>query len=728
MKKAGKKICSLLLAVVSFMAAPVTASAVVDIGTPSSSHPAVDVSKGMVYYGGALYRVVQNDGATMTLFMDGDIGNRVYDSSTHQSWSGSEICNYLNTTFLTGTFSTAEQAAIPAYGGTSVVDSVNGVTIDESQKIVLPSYAEVTSTWGMNLSYRTYSLNWWLRSPSYNDNIAAVVLSNGNVNPGVSADSFVDNPYAIRPAFKLNLSSVLFTSAASGGKGAVGTPSLSAAQQPTGAVKLTVISDYDASTNPDGLSLSTTTTAVSAQSGTTVSIPYTGAQTGAGRSVSVAICSQTTGEVLFYGRPVDCASGNASGTASFTLPAEGDLSAGTYTLRVFNEEEHSTNLTDYASTPVDITLTVDNTKPAVTGVSPSGSGIAITASTLSVTFDEVMNSAAGTVSLVPSTGTAPTVTFVGWDTDGRTANFSLSGLASNTTYSYHISGFTDTVGNTMEAVTSGYSFTTAAPAPVLLATPASLNFPSQTFGTTSTVQTITVTGTNLTGDIVVGTPTDAAFTVTKVSGWNNRTGGTLTIAFTPTAAQSYSGTLTISSPSAADVVVNLSGTGVAAPTADATQNTVTAPATVTAGTAFTITAIGHRQSAAGTQVGETRYIPASWSVNPSGNFPAGGPYTASVTIADTGSYTLTASYRLESWDGTQWTDTGTTDTKTADITVTAATTTSTEPTTTTTMGGSPQTGDDSNMWLWVAVLIASLLMAGLAAWQYIRQRRRGTKG
>jgi len=50
-----------------------------------------------------------------------------------------------------------------------------------------------------------------------------------------------------------------------------------------------------------------------------------------------------------------------------TLPV--DLSAGTYTLRVFNEQINGDNVTDFASPPVDISLTVD-ALPAVAALTP----------------------------------------------------------------------------------------------------------------------------------------------------------------------------------------------------------------------------------------------------------------------------------------------------------------------------------------------------------------------
>ena len=57
---------------------------------------------------------------------------------------------------------------------------------------------------------------WWLRSPGNLDNIAAYVRDNGGVRSfGPNVDFVIT---AVRPAFNLDLNSVLFTSAAVGGK------------------------------------------------------------------------------------------------------------------------------------------------------------------------------------------------------------------------------------------------------------------------------------------------------------------------------------------------------------------------------------------------------------------------------------------------------------------------------------------------------------------------------
>jgi hypothetical protein len=96
------------------------------------------------------WRVVSKDESSMTLFSNAEIGEKkVYDIShpdgtylgTHQNWSDSDICNYLNGTFLDTYFTDIEKsdAAISSYSnhveyGYNLTD-----TFIPNQKIVLPS-------------------------------------------------------------------------------------------------------------------------------------------------------------------------------------------------------------------------------------------------------------------------------------------------------------------------------------------------------------------------------------------------------------------------------------------------------------------------------------------------------------------------------------------------------------------------------------------------------------
>ncbi len=116
-------------------------------------------------------------------------------------------------------------------------------------------------------------------------------------------------------------------------------------------------------------------------------------------------------------------------------------------------------------------------------------------------------------------------------------------------------------------------------------------------------------------------------------------------------------------------------TVVLAPAANVDLNTVTVtPTSITAGGTVTITAAGDRQNAVGTVFGEERYIPTAWSSTESGKsgvFTVNGQeYSSRYTTASAGTYTITATFQKQSWDGTAWID-GTADTKSVSLTVIA---------------------------------------------------------
>ena len=184
---------------------------------------------------------------------------------------------------------------------------------------------------------------WWLRSPSELPNAAAYVDGNGNIQYHGMYD--FRSEYGIRPAFNLNSDSVLFASAAVGGK-------------PEGG--LTEVSEYTGNEwkltlRDSSRSFSVTSNkTVTAAPGGTVEITYTGTETGGNEYVSVLLCDSND-NVLYYGK---IAQNSASGTASIAIP--GDLAPGSYNLKVFSEQCNGDYNTDYASNFTDIALTVEN--------------------------------------------------------------------------------------------------------------------------------------------------------------------------------------------------------------------------------------------------------------------------------------------------------------------------------------------------------------------------------
>ena len=155
---------------------------------------------------------------------------------------------------------------------------------------------------------------------------------------------------------------------------------------------------------------------------------------------------------------------------------------------------------------------------------------------------------------------------------GGTLNVTFSPTA---VQSYSATLTISSAGATSQTVTlSGTGVTVVVP--TITVNPTSLSFGNVETGTTSPAQTITVTGTDLTANITwtkSGTGA-AAFNITPAS--LPATGGTLSVTFSPTAVQSYSATLTISSTGATSQTVTLTGTGVSLPpTANFTSNKTT---------------------------------------------------------------------------------------------------------------------------------------------------------
>ena len=199
---------------------------------------------------------------------------------------------------------------------------------------------------------------WWLRSPD-EDYSTAFVAGRGEVRyyGGYSTSK----EFGVRPAFDLNLDSVLFASAAVGGKPDGGLQPVS--PNYTGNEwKLTL---YDSKRND----FSRTTWEVSASTkGGTVEISYTDAKTGANEYIS-ALIFDDVGNVIYYGRS-NASLTEKDGTAQLTIPA--GFAEGTYTLKVFNEQYNGDRKTDLASGFADVTLTVEKPVDEQFTLAPGG--------------------------------------------------------------------------------------------------------------------------------------------------------------------------------------------------------------------------------------------------------------------------------------------------------------------------------------------------------------------
>ena len=302
-----------------------------------------------------------NDGTTRGMFLlseyllasgvqfryDASIDN-AYQGSAAQFWCSLFSGNRLN-------FSTAEQDAMLGVVKTdSAEDDLYSISWGESSltatdELFFLSVQELVdyvgnyhAAPGMAATNTSLSAGeWWLRSPyAYVRTAVGTVFKDGNVRY-----SSAQNYWAARPAFNLNLNTVLFSSAADGGKtDAAVDGNLTEVGTGSAEWKLTL--------KDTSRSFSASASSTLVRVGENLTVTYSGADTGENEYVS-AMLADNSGNILYYGR---IAQNSANGTASVAIPS--DLTTGTYTLKVFSEQYNGDYKTDYASEFRDITLTV----------------------------------------------------------------------------------------------------------------------------------------------------------------------------------------------------------------------------------------------------------------------------------------------------------------------------------------------------------------------------------
>lgn len=304
--------------------------------------------------------------------------SNVWQKSTAQTWCKN---------FYSNNFSSKEQNAVleTTKSDTEFTSSTYGVPFAASENILngdkvffLSAEEAENSEYGFTdensriANYGNSTGSWWLRSPrAYNTYLAGLVNRIGGV------DNFTVNYFsAARPAFNLDLNSVLFISAAEGGK--ISAAASGGNQGGEAAGSIFEIGDYTGnewkltlkdesrrfSANVNGQ------TNVSAQAGDSVQISYSGAETGEKEYVSVLLCDSSN-TVLYYG---NIAQDSESGTATVSLPS--GLAAGNYKLKVFSEQCNGDYKTDYASSFQTINLKVPllETTPNATFTAASDNG------------------------------------------------------------------------------------------------------------------------------------------------------------------------------------------------------------------------------------------------------------------------------------------------------------------------------------------------------------------
>lgn len=313
------------------------------------------------------WRVLSNTGRQLFLLSDQNLDvfqyhteqeNVTWETSTMRSWlngydasANTGGSDYTNDNFLNTAFSDKEQTAIvrttvvnddntdyDTDGGNDTTDHIFLLSLSEIynrqyfSKGIYPS-TNTAYVAGKGMNGVGKNDRWWLRSPGFYHWQAAFIEDDGS--PNTDGNPVNNNSSAVRPAFNLDLSSVLFTSAATGGKSATGMDNA-----------LTAVNDYAGNEWKLTLLDSSRNFTVSGESwdGNTLTFSYSNAQTGANEYISAVI--EDGGVITHYGRILQPTS--ASGKASLLLPSGVALSD-TTKLYVFNEQYNGDKLTDYAS-------------------------------------------------------------------------------------------------------------------------------------------------------------------------------------------------------------------------------------------------------------------------------------------------------------------------------------------------------------------------------------------
>ena len=298
----------------------------------------------------------------------GDVYDVYFDGTSPYSnaWQGSDAQGWCNT-FESSNLDSRELAAIlsttksdEAFTSSTHNASFAASTniLNSDQVFFLSAQEAENGQYGFTdeaarvANYGAYASVWWLRSP-----FAKFTSSAGAVDGfGRVYDCGVGIVWAARPAFNLNLNSVLFTSAAVGGKpngGLTAVPEYSGNEW-----KLTLL---DSSRN-----FAVTEKTADGYPSDTITLNYSGATTGANEYISAIIADNNGAQ--YYGRITRPDMGN--GTVEIKIPS--DIAPGNYTLKVFSEQYNGDYKTDYASNFTDIALTVEKQVEEQFTLAPGG--------------------------------------------------------------------------------------------------------------------------------------------------------------------------------------------------------------------------------------------------------------------------------------------------------------------------------------------------------------------
>ena len=309
------------------------------------------------------------------------------DQADRALWKGSDVQTWC-TNFYSTAFTTEERTLIPAITQASSVYLYRApadpsyfppmrfqicgleaeyVFVPSIQDIVNADYGFIDSKSRIAEPFDSvgYGSRYWLRSFEISEKIPFYIGEHSDLT-----GDYGDQVAAVRPVMNLSTAggNILFTSAAVGGK-------------PDGG--LTPISEYSGNewkltlrdSSRSGFSVESTSVSTTNYGGD-IKIKYSGAKTGANEYISVMLMD-SAGNPTYYGRS-SASLTSESGTAKISVAT--GLTAGDYTLYVFNEQYNGDKMTDYASELKSVAMTVReaNTYTVTYAPGANGTGTAFT--------------------------------------------------------------------------------------------------------------------------------------------------------------------------------------------------------------------------------------------------------------------------------------------------------------------------------------------------------------
>ncbi|MCR4712348.1 MAG: cell wall-binding repeat-containing protein, partial [Clostridia bacterium] len=328
-----------------------------------------------VYYGEYAWRVIGYDGeggtsdtgslgkaGSMTLLCSRNATSSYYGNARDRAYATSDLREAVDG--IANEFSGGEKQAVEErilYGHSANYGEVgydeDKISGEDVNAFLWPlSVAEANllneGLWDGDPEHpNSYSGCWWLRTPgqvaesgftAYMDVQMKRVLVYGHGNASVEI--------GVRPAFYVDLESVLFTSAAAGGKssGALGADALTLVSvSENNEWKLTLLDDAHA-----GFQIKSGGITYNCKTGA-VTVPYSGVKTTGEKEYISALIKDGSGAIKYYGR---IAKASAAEGASVTINTGGKLGSDD-TLYVFSEQYNGDQKTDYASALAEVPLT-----------------------------------------------------------------------------------------------------------------------------------------------------------------------------------------------------------------------------------------------------------------------------------------------------------------------------------------------------------------------------------